>query len=229
MEVFEKILDFINKYWIVILVIMIIGIPLIIHSMFYFVASSPYFVARWSAGDFLTYISSIIVGSATVFLGAIVILQNKSFRLEEIRRIKAEKQARLAAFKPRIKVQCVSSYHQAGQHSPFQHQIGCELFNESHNTAINFHIENIIVIYKDNSSSKIDSQMQIEKFEYGENGIVFDDYCIFREPSMISFDCIYFDLQNNAYKIQVKGNSSKQKLTTWEIISTEEKLISDVI
>lgn len=65
--------------------VLIIGVPFIIHVLFSIRPQNDFFIAKWSAGELLSYYAAVLSFLGTVILGIIAIRQN-----EQIRKISKE-------------------------------------------------------------------------------------------------------------------------------------------
>lgn len=60
--------------------VLIIGVPFIIHVLFSVKIQNDFFVAKWSAGELLSYYGTILSFLGTIILGIIAIKQNNQIR-----------------------------------------------------------------------------------------------------------------------------------------------------
>lgn len=67
----------ITKKLLLLALIIVVGGPFIINSLFKLETSNKFLVAEWSAGDMLSYYGSVLVGLATVYLSYVAITQAK--------------------------------------------------------------------------------------------------------------------------------------------------------
>lgn len=73
----------ITKRKIVLLFILfLVGIPFGIHCLFKLKSPTSFFIAEWSAGEFLSYYGSFLSFGATVILSALALWQNEIIRSE---------------------------------------------------------------------------------------------------------------------------------------------------
>lgn len=71
---------------VIISIIVILGIPFLIHILFKIHPHNNFFVAEWTAGDLLSYYGSILAFLGTVILGALALYQNSIIKEESDRR-----------------------------------------------------------------------------------------------------------------------------------------------
>lgn len=81
--------EWIKKHKIIVIIssiILIFGIPLIIHVLFKIHAGIPFLEAEWSAGEILGYYGSILSFIGTVVLGVLALYQNRLIKEESDKR-----------------------------------------------------------------------------------------------------------------------------------------------
>lgn len=204
----------------------VLGVPLLIHAIFSFSAPNTFLAAKWSAGDLLAYISSVIGGFATVFLGVAVLIQNKQFRDDETTRNQNERNARMKAIKPAITIVTIETLSNANPKNPAEFEIGCFIKNSTHNIARKIYVSDIKVTFDNGFYHEIESPRQMFENDYNTIGIQFLGYWKFEAPSDITFDIVYSDIDDNIYRIEVLGETHESDFVHWEVTQQLESLIS---
>ena len=73
-----------HKIWVAIISLLIIlGVPLLIHILYKIKAPNAFFVAEWSAGELLSYYGSILAFLGTVVLGVLALYQNHIIKCQK--------------------------------------------------------------------------------------------------------------------------------------------------
>lgn len=67
-------------------IVIILGVPLVIHILFKINSGIPFFEAEWTAGEALGYYGSILSFVGTVVLGALALYQNRIIKEESDKR-----------------------------------------------------------------------------------------------------------------------------------------------
>ena len=87
-------------------VIIVIGVPFAIHSLFKIHPTEDYdfFVAEWTAGELLQYYGGVLAFSGTVILGALSLHQNEIIKQESDKRIAIQEKREHDSNMPRFRV-----------------------------------------------------------------------------------------------------------------------------
>lgn len=75
--------EWIKKHLLLIILFLLVamtGVPLIIHVLFKIYPNNSFWIAEWSAGEFLSYYGAILSFVGTVALGALALYQNDLFK-----------------------------------------------------------------------------------------------------------------------------------------------------
>lgn len=67
------------------LLILLIGVPFIVHCLYKIKSSNVFWIAEWSAGEFLAYYGSVLSFIATIMLSTLALWQNEIIRKESNR------------------------------------------------------------------------------------------------------------------------------------------------
>ena len=104
--------EWIKKHKLIVIIssiILIFGVPLIIHVLFKIHAGIPFLEAEWSAGEMLGYYGSILSFIGTVVLGALALYQNRLIKEEADKRALILEQREHERSMPRFTVESMGS------------------------------------------------------------------------------------------------------------------------
>lgn len=211
----DDIKTFFKKYKtrIIIITILLFILPiLIVHLLFKWYWGIDFFVAKWSAGDMLSFIGSFLSFVGTVILGALALWQNKQIadQSENYNNLLKEMQINLNT--PTFNVKCLGLSNNCGKKN-----ISFEIKNISQNLANNISIRGFHIRKKGDEKQwtimgnailsttylKADDTLTV-KFEYDfktDNNVIY----------WIYFYMAYTDKFNEKHKIRVEGATDPKK------------------
>ena len=199
--------DWIKKHIAIICVsslIIILGIPFIIHLLFKIqLPADNFWAAKWSAGDILSYYGSVLAFIGTVVLGILALYQNHIIKTEADKRAKILEQKEVDLNKPKFSLKAVGC---SGNGT----NLSLVLINISENIATDIVINNVRIIQSDESdcwkSTKSFSQTSLragEEFHFNlSNNIGFEQISC---TLLIEFKCE--DKYSSTLRYIAKGNS----------------------
>jgi len=97
----------IKKIAVVCFFILLVGVPLLVHCLFKIKVSNAFWVAEWSAGEFLSFYGSVLSFGATVILSILALWQNDVIRKESNKHTNILKEMEQNKSCPFIKVRCI--------------------------------------------------------------------------------------------------------------------------
>lgn len=113
--------------------ILIIGVPFLVHCLFKIKASNAFWIAEWSAGEFLSFYGSVLSFGATVILSVLALWQNDVIRKESNRYTAILREMEQNKSCPFIKVRCIA---EQSMHS----NLTVEIINITDNIALDIKV-----------------------------------------------------------------------------------------
>lgn len=186
--------------------------PLLINYYFSLPSENAYFVARWSAGDMLGYYAASITALGTTFLGVVVLIQNKNFRDDEVKR----EEARILAKKP--KIDCVDI-----QNYPRGPSTSLILVLNNFTSIIGYDVsinKGILTGTKQSDIQEITIGEYLSQVPFGKKEVLCN-YSFFIDVGYeLFFELLYCDSEHRQYGRKVSAICMVDK--KWKIQSSEE-------
>lgn len=184
--------------------IIIFGIPFLIHVLFKIHPKNDFWVAEWTAGDLLGYYGAILAFIGTVVLGMLALYQNHIIKIESDKRAELLEQRERECNMPKFSASC-------WQCNGFTSNLKFSIKNISENSASDIVVQNIKIVKPDNTvfwnaehAYKKDALISTEemKIELSNSSIREDGYTFLMEMTCR-------DKFNELHRYIIKGNHEK--------------------
>ena len=210
---------------IVIAIVITVIIPFIIHLVFSYESTSQFFIAKWSAGDFLGFYAAILATCGTIIVSVVAIKQTDKYVREE-RKLQNEKERRhIEGLKPRL----VCVYVRPENPSPIivtSHPISfghlrIRINNESATNILNARVsealfvqeqENTIELITAGLSSQIEDKIVILIKDIQYNN---------QKTGVLALKMLYCDCEHNQYQYLVQAEYQPSIPGDWKVTRSE--------
>ena len=175
-----------------VLFFLIVGVPIIVNFLFKIKTVKNFWVAEWSAGEFLSYYGSVLSFCTTAFLSALALWQNEIIRQESDKHTRQLEKMEIQKNSPFFSARLLNR----GLHDS---NLEVELRNISQNPAID--INNIVVkIEKGNDLCNTKEIMVLKDYLFSNDVLIINLENSFLDVSKrLSFQFECKDIYGNVY------------------------------
>lgn len=195
-----------------ILLFLIIGFPIMVHILFKIKLTEDFWIAEWSAGEFLSYYASVLSFCGTICLSALALWQNEIIRRESSLHTKQLQKMETQKNCPFFSVKLLNS-------SIHNSNLEIELKNISQNPAID--IKNIVIKYGD------DDQRDVKLLKISKDYLLLNDALVvnLNNPFINDSQKLFFefeckDVYYNIYLFTIYYNNSDSSFFIKSVIKS---------
>lgn len=209
MNNYKKILEWIYRHKVasmVIVLLIILGVPFLIHVLFKIKAPISFMEHEWSAGELLDYYGSVLAFAGTVIFSALALWQNQIIKEESDRHTEMLKKMEIQKHMPFF---CLDDMYSSGDNQ----NMAIRLHNKSDNFADEINVENFEVLDSERKVVNVSQSANVEKLSL-----------IGGDSMLIRFKNSRFNGENRVIRIKFNCIDKFNEIHYYEACSLKENI-----